>query len=686
MNHQTHCSIALFALATAIGAEAEAPGDEALPLQMQAYLVREASRISSHALDGIHTAADWEAARAGVRRKLAFMMGLDLTAPRSPLKAHVMGRLEREAFSVEKVTFQSVPGLYVTGNLYVPKGLRGRAPAVLYVCGHGGKPPTGAKAQYQHHGIWLASHGYVTLMIDTLQLGEVGGLHHGTHRENLWNWVSAGYAPGAVEVWNAVRALDYLQSRPEVDPGTIGMTGRSGGGAYTWYTAALDDRVQVAIPVNSANTIYSHIEQDTLRGHCDCMFIHNCYGLDFVDMDACIAPRPLLILESTDDGIFPRQGHAKLYEGLRRLYRLYGAEDRLGYFEHLGGHEDAMEFRTQAFQWLERWLKGKPTDGQVTEVERFEPDELRVFPAGLPADERNSTLRDDFLPPTSAIQASTAAEWQSAAARLRERLAECPFAQWPPEPPGLRLQVEPPEAHDGRLERRISFDSDEGIRLHATISRPVEGKAEAAPLVYVAAADETDETIRARVTAASEGRIVLWFHPRGLEPKGELFVRVNADGTMEPRGPRDWYIERASHLIGRTVPSMRVYDVVRAIDALDMVELGVNSRIAVYGRGPLGVLGLYAGVMDRRIQHVVLDQPPVSHRDHSVILMDILRFADMPQCAALLCPMRLTFLGAIPGEFEFTRGIYELCGHADRFGAASDLVEALGPSPGAREE
>jgi len=685
MNHQTHCSIALLALATAMGAEAEPPAGDPLPLQMQAYLVREASRISARALDGIHTAADWEAARAGVRRKLAFMMGLDLTGPRTPLKPHIMGRLEREAFSVEKVTFQSIPGLYVTGNLYVPKGLRGRAPAVLYVCGHGGGPPTGAKAQYQHHGIWLASHGYVTLMIDTLQLGEVGGLHHGTYREGLWNWVSAGYAPGAVEVWNAIRALDYLQSRPEVDPEAIGLTGRSGGGAYTWYTAALDDRVKVAIPVNSANTIYSHVEQDTLRGHCDCMFVHNCYGLDFVDMDACIAPRPLLILESTDDGIFPRNGHATLHAGLRRLYRLYGAEDRLGYFEHLGGHEDAMEFRTQAFQWLERWLKGKPTDEEVTEVERFEPDELRVFPAGLPADERNSTIRDDFLKPTPEIRVASAEEWQTKAAELRERLAECPFAQWPAERPELRLEVGPPEPREGRLERRMSFDSDEGIRLHGIISRPGEGKAEAAPLVYVAAADETDEAIRARVAPSGDGRIVLWFHPRGLDPTGEPFVRVNADGSMETRGPRDWYIERASHLIGRTVPSMRVYDVVRAIDALDMVELGLNSHIAVFGRGPLGVLGLYAGAMDKRIKHVILDQPPATHREHSVILMDILRFADMPQCAALLCPMRLTFLGAVPAEFSFTSRIYELCGHADRFGAAPDLAAALGGAAEARE-
>src|SRR5438874_2290325 len=125
------------------------------------------------------------------------------------------------------------------------------APAILYVCGHGNVVKDGvsygSKASYQHHGAWLARNGYVCLTIDTLQLGEIQGLHHGTHRENMWWWNARGYTPAGVEAWNCMRALDYLQSRPEVDAERLGVTGRSGGGAYAWWITALDERIRVAV-------------------------------------------------------------------------------------------------------------------------------------------------------------------------------------------------------------------------------------------------------------------------------------------------------------------------------------------------------------------------------------------------------------------------------------------------------
>ena len=83
-------------------------------------------------------------------------------------------------------------------------------------------------------------------MLDTLEFGEVAGIHHGTHDLNMWNWLSLGYTPAGVEVWNAIRALDYLEARPEVEARHIGLTGISGGGAMTWYTAAVDERIVAA--------------------------------------------------------------------------------------------------------------------------------------------------------------------------------------------------------------------------------------------------------------------------------------------------------------------------------------------------------------------------------------------------------------------------------------------------------
>ena len=140
---------------------------------------------------------------------------------RTPLNATITGKLERAGYSVEKLHFQSSPGLYVTANLYLPRNQRGRAPTMLYLCGHASQMKRdGNKAapECQSHAIWFATHGYVALVLDTLELGEIAGLHRGTLKHNRWWWHSAGYTPAGVECWNAIRAIDYLVSRPEVDP------------------------------------------------------------------------------------------------------------------------------------------------------------------------------------------------------------------------------------------------------------------------------------------------------------------------------------------------------------------------------------------------------------------------------------------------------------------------------------
>ena len=163
----------------------------------------------------------------------------------------------------------------------------------------------GNKTGYQHHGAWFARHGYICLVLDTIQLGELEGAHHGTKRLGMWWWNSRGYTPAGVEAWNGIRALDYLQSRADVDPELIGMTGRSGGGAYTWYTAALDDRIKVAVPVAGITDLHNHVVDGIVKGHCDCMFMVNSYRWDYTKLAALLAPRPLLLSNSDKDTHFP---------------------------------------------------------------------------------------------------------------------------------------------------------------------------------------------------------------------------------------------------------------------------------------------------------------------------------------------------------------------------------------------
>ncbi|MBI4623380.1 MAG: acetylxylan esterase, partial [Verrucomicrobia bacterium] len=180
------------------------------------YFRAETRLLAERSLADIRTLEDWSRHKITARQQLFEMLGLDPVPPRTDLKATITGTLDHPEFTVEKLHYQSRPGLYVTANVYVPKNLSAPAPAILYVCGHANVKINGvsygSKASYQHWGAWFARNGYVCVVIDTVQLGEIEGIHHGTSREGLWWWNSRGYSSAAAEAWNCIRALDYLQS------------------------------------------------------------------------------------------------------------------------------------------------------------------------------------------------------------------------------------------------------------------------------------------------------------------------------------------------------------------------------------------------------------------------------------------------------------------------------------------
>ena len=174
-------------LAQALGEpDRSQPGDA----QIQAYLARQAEKLDGQFLQGIDSKEKFAAAREPMRREYFDMLGLWPLPERTPLKATVTGTLSGPGYNVDMLHYQSRPGLYVTGNLYRPAKLRSgeRLPAVLYVCGHASEGRNGGKTAFQSHGLWLARHGYVCLIVDTLQLGEIGATHHGTYREGRWWW------------------------------------------------------------------------------------------------------------------------------------------------------------------------------------------------------------------------------------------------------------------------------------------------------------------------------------------------------------------------------------------------------------------------------------------------------------------------------------------------------------------
>lgn len=427
-----------------------------------AYVKSETEKLSARPLAGVESAGEWKTQSTELRRRLKEMLGLDPEPPRGPLQARVTGEIETPDFVVEKLIYQSIPGLYVTGNLYRPKAIDKPLPAIVYVCGHSRVEKNGlilgSKTHYQHHPEWYASNGYVCLVVDTLELGEVPGIHHGLYHYGMWNWTSEGYTPAGVETWNAIRALDYLLTRKEVDPARIGITGRSGGGAVSWFAGAVDERFAVVAPVAGITDLENHVVDGVIDGHCDCMYYVNAYRWDFPTVAALVAPRPLLIENTDNDPIFPLDGVRRIHAQATRAYAWLDAPEKLSLVIGKGGHEDTTEIRWPSFAFMNKWLR--KVDEPVAEPARRIADEkLRVLGEGeMPADEINSRVHELFVvKPKPTPPARDERSWEVQRARLlalakSQVLGE---ALGPVTIPDLPLDLETRTGAQGRLMVRV---------------------------------------------------------------------------------------------------------------------------------------------------------------------------------------------------------------------------------------
>ena len=199
--------------------------------------------------------------------------------------------------------------------------------------------------------------GYVCLTIDTIQLGEIEGLHHGIYSKNMWWWASRGYTPAAWRLGTASGQSITCSHAPRVDGKRIGVTGRSGGGAYSWWVAALDERVKAAVPVAGITSMRNHVVDGCVEGHCDCMYQVNAARWDYAMISSLVAPRALLISNTDKDGIFPLDGVVEVHRKTKRVYDLLGVPNNLGLHVTEGPHKDTQDLRVHAFSWFNRFLK-----------------------------------------------------------------------------------------------------------------------------------------------------------------------------------------------------------------------------------------------------------------------------------------------------------------------------------------
>ena len=553
-----------------------------------------------NAIAKIHSVADAERRKQWVRKTLLSLIG-GLPDYNGPLNPRITGSIQSESYTIEKVMFESLPRFYVTANLYRPSQ-PGRYPGVLLQAGHTqeGKP------EGQRLAANLALKGFVVLAFDPVGQGEREQTYDRRVDRPLAGWsvpehiqagaqnILIGESVARYFIWDAKRALDYLVSRPEVDPERLGAVGCSGGGALTTFIGALDPRVKAVAPacfVNSYRLLFTGPDPDSEMSPPNLLFS----GLDMADYIELSAPTPWLIL-ATDGDYFTPAGARLVYEEARRWFGLYDAEDKLRFFIGPGPHGTPLETREAIYEWMIRWLKNGKGDSHEQAVKLYTNAELRVTPGGHVEDEPASRklyqlISDEF-------------HARKRQGTIPELLAELRRLNVPSEgaPPEVRVSDES-NGPDGRRQH-VNFESEPGVEIGGKLYIPHSSGRKPAVLLV---ADKTSNywipsTASLAATISKTGRVVLELEPRDSPGEGERPFIGN------------WITNARADQIGRNLPAMRAHDILRGIDVLVARNDVDPSSIRAVARGVKGIWLLLAAAVDTRIGKVWLDRTPYSIR------------------------------------------------------------------------
>jgi dienelactone hydrolase len=605
------------------------------------------------------TKALWEKRAGALREHILVSMGLWPMPDKCPLNARIFGRLERDGYAIEKVYFESLPGFFVTGNLYRPLRASGPCPGILNPHGHWkdgrlADEPAGSVIGRCIHFARLGCVAFAWDMIGYNDSRQVGHRAFAGDREQLW-----GISILGLQLWNSIRSVDFLLSLPDVDPARIACTGASGGGTQTFFLTAVDDRVMLSAPVNM---ISGHMQGGCLCENGPSVRI----GTNNIEIGALMAPRPLLMVSATGDWTVNTPDLE--FPAIQAVYRLYGAEDRIRHIQIDAGHNYNKDSRNAVYAWFGRWLFGS------NDPERFMERPYTVDPP-----ETMLVFADEPVP-GHAVDA--------------EGLVRHATAQF-------RTQLEKLKPADAKSLRKFRQTMSTAFRAAIGISTPdmedlvvaprgrYKGEAYAARQFYLgrqAAGDRIPATWYAPSGAVSGAALIV--HPDGraglteqdrrspgsmiqaLLKQGyavlaiDPFLTGEAGGALETQ--RYAYFTTYNH----TATANRVQDIITAVTYLRQ-HAGVSS-VSLVGLGEAGLWGLLACGIDPHIVRAALDIAQFDSADDQAYLDRLFipclrRLGDVKTAATLAAPAAL-LLHNIGATFEtdWIEDMYRLVNAQDR--------------------
>ncbi len=654
-------------------APAEPVSHNRFPRLLQEYnvrLVREAGAAGRRRLAQLKTKADAEAYVHDLRERIRQSLGP--WPEKTPLNPRITGVLERGAYTIEKLIFESRPGFLVTANLYVPASARShRLPGVVLACGH--YPEGKAAEPYQSVAQGLARLGYVVLIFDPLGQGErlqyvdaglqsTYGAGVDEHLQAGNQLVLVGESLAAWRAWDGIRALDYLLTRPEVDPARIGITGNSGGGTDTTWLCGADLRWAMAAPQCFITTFRRNLENELPGDPEQCPPRAIALGLDLADFAAAMAPKPLALLGQEKD-FFDARGLEEAHAGLRRLYELLGAPDNLSLVISPDYHSFSLPSREALYRAFNR-ASGTAGDGREPALQLEKPEDLRCTPRGQVAALGGRSI-PDFIRDKARLLA-----------RNRPALAGEALARAVRDALRLAATEEVPEYRILRPERPRGFP-----RAHAAVyavetepdmfalvyrldqerivSRPPRTGSRALLYVCHQSSDEElrrDPWLRGLIAETPENVPVFTCDPRG---SGES--RPNTCNKLHtlPYGADYFY---ASHglLLDRPMPGQRTHDV---LQVLRWLRARGHTEIHLVAAGWGAVPATFAAVLSNDVAEVTLRHALTGYAgvaetvDYNwplqAFVPGVLASFDLPDCYRALASKKLRQLepwGARPAQ------------------------------------
>ncbi len=620
------------------------PGGEAYPLERYfGDLARREWERRAAQLARINTADEVRERAAFVRAEFLRAIG-GLPAEKAPLNARVTGVLERPGYRIEKVIYESLPGCFVTANLYVPTTGAGPFPAVLGTAGHA-MPEGKASPVYQSAFIGLAMRGYVVLAFDPPAQGErwelrdpaTGEMKSLGHISPGLQCLLTGDTSARYFMWDGIRGLDYLLTRREVDPRKIGVAGNSGGGTQSAFLGICEPRL-AAVASSCYWTDWPH--QWFAGGPQDSEQILPGWiraGLDFSDLALAFAPKPILMLTATKDS-FPVEGARVAHAEARRLFGLLGAEQQMGYFEYNDGHAWSKPRREATTAWFDRWLAGR---SDVVNEPAHTPEPLRTLHCtdtghvvtalnSKTVQQLNQERAEKFHAARTLPKRSDAAQARATIAR-RLALAE--------------TRAAPAATGRGRADgagfssEAFTLVPEPGIELSVQVFTPA-GSGGRRPAVIVL----RDQP--GAVDPAADADVAGWLKA------GHGVVVAPWRGALPPAAEkRPSYYTLAYRtamraiLLGRTITGMRVQDALAVFDFVRAQPWVAPDRISLVGRGNPGVVALYVAALEPRLARVLASGSVLSYLDLvrtpqlpegfvDLVVPGVLQDLDLPDLAA----------------------------------------------------